>query len=134
MQYSAKDKGNEFQQSNDAYLMRRLLHRIKTNLKSIIVFLVVAVFAFLDYYRCLFHTAFGIPCPTCGVARAMRALLFFDLPAYAEYNAMAVPLIAALALATLKGYLRHKKIADACIYTVLTINTVYYIIRLSGML
>ena len=66
------------------------------------------------------------------MTRAMWALLCFDFLAYAEHNVMAVPLIAALTTVILKKYIKHKKAAEAFIYIILVINTVYYVFRLNG--
>ncbi len=44
---------------------------------------------------CLWHILFGIKCPTCGMTRALLALLQGDVSSYLSYHVMAVPVLLA---------------------------------------
>jgi len=39
---------------------------------------------------CIFHLATGLPCPTCGVTRALRHIVHGDLPGALHFNPLAV--------------------------------------------
>lgn len=71
-----------------------------------------------------------IPCPTCGVTRAMCALLVFDIPMYFRYNAMALPLVITAWLFLNVEIFPKKKVVYLSGYAVLAINSVYYLYRL----
>ncbi len=72
-----------------------------------------------------------IPCPTCGVTRALISLLKLDFSSYFRYNAMAIPLVIAVCLFLNTDILKSKKIAYGFGYMVILINTVYYLARLT---
>jgi hypothetical protein len=96
---------------------------------------------------CLFHTLTGLPCPTCGGTRCLRALLAGDLVAALRWN----PLVA-LGFAATAGYglyaaavvaLRLPRIRlavsqteawslRAAVFAALAANWIYVAIRLSG--
>lgn len=103
---------------------------LKTHL---IIFAVIGVY----YVACI---AFDItcpikyithmPCPTCGMTRAMLSLLRLDIKAYMEYNPMAFFMVSAVLLFIHRGVLKKKKWIDWYMIIVLSINTVVYIANL----
>lgn len=100
------------------------------HLVAIIVFGVFFIAFFAFDITCPIHFIFGVPCPTCGVTRAMLSLLHFDFSAYIEYNAMALLLIIATVLMFFRKAIRYKHLLYGFVMTVLVINCVYYIFRL----
>ena len=104
---------------------------LKTGLAAIILVGILGAFILLDVYKCPFLIFGGIPCPTCGVTRAILALIQLDFKSYFEYNAMAFFLVIAVALAACRKHIvKGKRIIDGYIYIVLAINAIYYVIRL----
>ena len=84
----------------------------------------------VGYYRCPIYALLGVPCPTCGVTRAMLSLLRLDIRSYFKYNAMAFFLVTAVMLAIFKSTQRRSLLIDIYVYSVLVINAVYYAVRL----
>ena len=64
------------------------------------VFVLAGLWAFFIVGRvsCPFFALTGKPCPTCGVTRALWALLQGDAARYWHYQPMALPLVAAVGL------------------------------------
>ena len=108
----------------------KIFNRIKNNSGSIIAVAVIGIFVCLDIYKCPISLVFGISCPTCGVTRALISLVQLDFSAYAEYNIMALPLLAAFGLALLGNYFKRKKFLYVILYSILAVNSVYYAVRL----
>ena len=103
---------------------------IKRNSVGIIAVAILALLIIFDLYKCPLKLILGFPCPTCGVTRALLALIRLDITGYLKYNAMAVFLLSVIAIELLRPKIKHKTIADIYVYSVLLINIVYYIIRL----
>ncbi|MEE0970091.1 MAG: DUF2752 domain-containing protein [Clostridia bacterium] len=71
----------------------------------------------------------GIPCPACGVTRAMLSLVRFDIASYLFYNPMALPLcIAAALMLHLRVVKRNMPIVIYSV-AVAVINFVIYIFK-----
>lgn len=73
--------------------------RTKALLNHIKIFLLLgSIIAFfnLSYIGCPIRFATGIPCPTCGITRALISLLHLDFAGYFYYLPPALPLIAAI--------------------------------------
>lgn len=82
---------------------------------------------------CLFRFLFHLPCPTCGVTRALLSLLRLDIVSYCFYNAMAVPLCAAVIL-MYYGTVKKKKGPITISIIILIVNLLYFFYRLSSHL
>lgn len=78
--------------------------------------------------NCLFRLIFHIPCPTCGMTRALFALLSGDFLGYVHFNFMALPVSISLLVIIYKKYLA--KVFEIIGYVFLILNFVYYIYRL----
>ena len=109
-----------------------LISKIK---KHIIVILIICFFVYLLNaldIGCPFLFCFGIPCPTCGVTRALRSLLKLDFTTYAIYQPMALPLVSAVMLMLHARVIKSdlKKCIYAFTFCVLLINLIYYFFRL----
>ena len=80
---------------------------------------------------CPIYGITGIPCPTCGMTRAIISLLHGDMKSYIAYNAFTVPVAIVFILELfIKAFIRHKTIIHSIAIIVLVLNLVYYICRL----
>ncbi len=73
---------------------------------------------------------FKVPCPTCGVTRAMLSLLVLDFKGYCNYNFMALPLCAAVLLLLNIDVIKYKKLAYAVSFGIIIINFIVYAFNL----
>ncbi len=73
---------------------------------------------------------FKVPCPTCGVTRAMMSLLVLDFKGYFNYNFMALPLCVAVLLLLNIDVIKYKKLAYAVSGGIIIINLVVYVFNL----
>ena len=103
---------------------------IKKNRGGFLAVAILALIIALDSYKCPIYAFTNIPCPTCGVSRALWSLLYLDIAMYIEYNAMAVFLLSAVVLMFFRSKIRRKTAVDIYVYSVLAVNTVYYTVRL----
>ena len=67
--------------------------------------------------RCLFLQFFGIPCPGCGMTRALLCLLRLDLRGAAAYHPMVFALPLMYLYFLLSGRLFRQKWADAALWS-----------------
>lgn len=77
----------------------------------------------------------GFPCPTCGVTRALTALLQGQLSEYLRYHALALPLVFTVLLAVHVKNLKSrwaKTLVWLLIAAVLILNIGYYIVRIQN--
>ena len=112
-----------------------LWHSSKKNLnyELKIILLFVGSCAIIHFFgiTCIVYYLTKIPCPTCGMTRALFSLIIGDIQGYIQYNAMALP----VALVFL-GELFHKRFAcyqivlHGITLLVLVGNLVYYTVRL----
>ena len=70
-----------------------------------------------------------IPCPTCGMTRAILSLVRFDVREYMEYNPMAFFMITAAFLLIHRNVLKKNKWIDSYSALVLTTNIIIYFIH-----
>ena len=73
---------------------------------------------------------FDIPCPTCGVSRALLSLVKLDIKGYFHYQPMALPLLLSVWFMIHIKLLRHNKIIYVFVLLTLVINTFLYVYRL----
>ena len=84
---------------------------------------------------CPVQLAFHLPCPTCGVTRALLDLAQGDLAGYLHHQPMALFLAAAVALALHhKPLLRFRWVLWTYVGVVLVLNLVLYVFRLGNIL
>ena len=77
----------------------------------------------------------GVQCPTCGMTRAMIALMRLDIKGYIEYNPMALFMFLVVFLYLHREHVKSvtiKKWIDLCTVVVLTVNSIIYVLRLIG--
>jgi hypothetical protein len=83
-------------------LIRRGLTRLRPALPPI---LLGAGLALVPYPTCLLRLALGIPCPGCGMTRAVLAAARLDLFAAERYHPLSLPLLAAFAVTIALAFL-----------------------------
>lgn len=92
----------------------------------------MVVICILKYFKmtCIFYKITSVPCPTCGMTRAMKSLVKGNFKKYCEYNVMALPVSVAFFLILFNRYLgKYKKIFVAVAAGILVINFLYYILK-----
>ncbi len=101
--------------------------------RHIVIFLAICLFMFiLRYYEigCPILYFLKIPCPTCGVTRAVIAFFKLDFNASIYYHPLAIPLVCSVLLMLHLNRLKKKRIILVFVFTTLILNTVLYIYRL----
>lgn len=91
----------------------------------------VVIYLLLDL-RCPVLCLFGIPCPTCGVTRALGALLRLDIAGYLRYNWMALFLVSAVLLYLYRDCFCRRGAITAYTMAVLGLNSMRYIFLLAA--
>ena len=111
--------------------------RNKLNKRHVIFFAVICCFIILcqtlDIY-CPLRYFTAVPCPTCGVTRAMISLFKADLNGYLKYHPLALPLLLTVIAMIHIKHLKHKQGVLIFCGTVLTLNLILYAIRLFEIL
>lgn len=80
---------------------------------------------------CLFYRLTSIPCPTCGMTRALNALLRGDFVTYMKYNAFALPVaLVFMGEMVFVGFKKTDLSFHSFSVTILVFNFIYYLIRL----
>ena len=54
--------------------------------------------AFLFDIKCLFKLLFSIPCPSCGLTRAFKAIINLDFIGAIKYNLLSIPIFISMIL------------------------------------
>ena len=81
--------------------------------------------------QCPFRALFAIPCPACGVTRALTALLHGDIAAYASFNPMALPLAASVPAVVWAQQTGRKRILGLALVPA-AFNFAWWMVRLFG--
>lgn len=77
--------------------------------------------------NCPIAALLGVPCPTCGVTRAMLSLFSLDFKGYMGYHPLALPLSASVVLLLHVKVIRKRFWIYIFVSAVLLLNTVRYI-------
>ena len=97
----------------------------------ILTFVVIYSICRIFNITCLIYEFTNVPCPTCYMVRALCSALKGDFKQYAEYNIMAIPVSFAFILELFSVYFgKNKNIIHSYSIIALTINMIYYLIRL----
>lgn len=82
---------------------------------------------------CPIYQVTNIPCPTCGVTRALFSLLKLDIENYFYFHALALPLAIAVLLVFHIRFINNRALRHIVwitIFIILLLNTIYYFYRL----
>ncbi|MDF3006033.1 MAG: hypothetical protein K0S22_2505 [Oscillospiraceae bacterium] len=114
----------------------KLLLQWRKRLVLFAALLLAAVYFFLDYihFGCIFQRFLHIPCPGCGMTRAIKSVLVLDLVAAFLYHPMvfSLPLVAGYIL--MNGHLfKHKRFNDFILVLIGAGFLVNYVIKLAGL-
>ena len=112
--------------------MRKIKHP-KEKLLFLCGLLLYVVLLRLGGLTCLIRAIFGIPCPGCGMTRAVLSLLSFDLPQALAYHPL-VLLTPLICLYVLFDGLFGKKTDTVLITLIAAAFMVVWILRLTGLL
>lgn len=113
-----------------------LLQVRKAALRILCVLLLTALYIFLDHihFVCIFLRFLHMPCPGCGMTRAVKSLLALNLKSAFYYHPMvfSLPLVAGYILAN--GHLfKHKGFNNFILMLIGAGFLVNYIIKLAGL-
>ena len=105
------------------------------HLKFIILTGMIWSIYFIFKISCPFYVFWGIICPTCGVTRAIIALLSGDIESYLSMQPMAIPLIVAVVIGLHLKLLNKtwKYFGTAYIITVVLLNLLFFILNNFGL-
>ena len=109
--------------------MKNLTTIVKKHI--VYIFTICFFYILLRYYNvsCPILAFLGVPCPTCGVTRAMIALFTLNFKNYLHYHPLAIPLIIAVCLMLHARFLKRKKLVYTFVLFVLILNFIFYIYR-----
>ena len=105
----------------------------KTINRHIFYLTVICLFVFIITFfeiGCPFLYLFSIPCPTCGVTRAVCALLKGDINGYFQYQPFAIPLCISVLAVLHSKLFRHKRILYGIVFLILLSNFFWYAIKM----
>ena len=104
-----------------------LLHDLKKYVVPTLVICFFGLFFAAFHFTCPILYFTEVPCPCCGMTRALLSLLVGNLRAYLSYNIMALPVLLALCIISF-----GKKIKGGTpfCYAILILNFLYYLSRL----
>ena len=101
--------------------------------RHILCFFAICLFVFLMTFLkigCPFLYVFRIPCPTCGVTRALLCLIKFDLAGYFHYHPFAFPLLICSLLMLHIRKIKFRRLVEIISVTVCIGNLILYFTRL----
>ncbi len=100
--------------------------------RNLIYFFILVIYVkFLEIHgvTCPFKMIFKIPCPTCGVTRALLALLRGDIASYMKFNPMALPLFVSVAVMLNSDVFKKPKGVIVLSIITVSVSLVIYILR-----
>lgn len=113
--------------------MKLILKILKYPLFWIILYLIYAlVMNLFNLQSCPIKLLIGIPCPGCGMTRAILCLLKFDFKGAIKYNALFIILLLVIVVFIFRKYNIFKKLYHSKIFwiTIGICILVYYALRL----
>ncbi len=122
---------NFFKKRNNTYPIKFFATKYKDHI--CIAFTLVVYAIILNYFDifCPFYELTHVPCPGCGMSRAIWSLFRGEIRLYFSYNLMAIPVVLAFVMEIFNefsGKINYKyRLTFIIIYVV---NILYYLIRL----
>lgn len=113
--------------------MRLISKILKSSLFWIVLYLIYAlIMNIFKLESCSIKLLIGLPCPGCGMTRAIICLLKLDFKGSFRYNALWLILLFIVVVAILKKYGIFKKLYYSRVFWTLIGTTIltYYILRL----
>lgn len=113
--------------------MRLISKILKSSLFWIALYLIYAlIMNIFKLESCSIKLLIGLPCPGCGMTRAILCLLKLDIKGSFRYNALWLILLFIVVVAILKKYGIFKKLYYSRVFWTLIGTTIltYYILRL----
>lgn len=113
--------------------MRLISKILKSSLFWIALYLIYALIMYIfKLESCPIKLLIGLPCPGCGMKRAILCLLKLDFKGSFRYNALWLILLFIVVVAILKKYGIFKKLYYSRVFWTLIGTTIltYYILRL----
>ena len=113
--------------------MRLISKILKSSLFWIALYLIYALIMYIfKLESCPIKLLIGLPCPGCGMTRAIICLLKLDIQGSFRYNALWLILLFIVVVAILKKYGIFKKLYYSRVFWTLIGTTIltYYILRL----
>lgn len=98
--------------------------------------LILAVYAAAMHFfeiHCPIAYIFGVPCPTCGMTRAMISLIRLDFAAYISYHPLALPMTLAIWFLIHLKLFKKKTLITVASLSVVVLNFLYYIWQLYSL-
>ena len=99
--------------------------------KHLFIFAVIGIYfvliAIFDI-TCPIRYITKVPCPTCGITRAMMSLIRLDFKGYVEYNVMAFFMITTVMLLIHRDVFKKRKWINWYSMLVLAVNLLVYFI------
>lgn len=102
--------------------------------RHLFIFAIIGVYFTLSSFfdiSCPIMYLIKIPCPTCGITKAIMALVQFDIKGYVEYNVMAFFMVTTVILLIHRNIFNKKRWVDWFSIFVILINTFIYFIRIA---
>lgn len=96
-------------------------------------FVAIALFAttfFLEIPLCPFYLFLNIPCPTCGVTRAIFSLCNLDFISYFSFQPFALPLLISVWLMLHRRLFKRRRWISIFCFAIVGANFIFYLFRL----
>ena len=105
---------------------KRILHGV------LMLIIAVAIGAFYLTYGCPIRWLTGVSCPSCGMSRAVGALLHFDFALVFHFHPLVYLLPVAFLVYLLRKRIPRKVMIALCVLALLTMLVVYILRMTSG--
>lgn len=103
-----------------------MIKNIKSKVVLTLLIAVIVLFLYFSGIGCVYRYFFNIPCPGCGMTRAVLCLLKLDFKGAFEYNYMVYSLPVVYALFLTEGKLFKKRLLN---YIIMFLIGTLFLIR-----
>ncbi len=113
-------------------LWRSFKRLLSYEITLILLFVVCYIICRTFNITCLIFNITKVPCPTCNMGRALISLLKGDFEQYITHNIMAVPVSLVFMCEVFSmRFGKYKSVIHICSVFILTINMLYYLVRIN---